>query len=541
MVKKLAYFVALAALILLSACVRTEENSDLVTLTVSSGDVTKTDVNLYSGTVTFSANDRIGVIDKSGGRISAFITAQGGNPAQFKGYLDKGCTEAVVWYPYSSSACYKSDTLRQLSLPHLQTMIQEGVDPDAHICYGELTRDGNSLSASLKNLCSIVKFNVGFDVAKVILRSNDSSDVLACEGGLYISNDSKTLEVDELSDTYSSITLTHSGAATNSTMAIAVLPCTMSKGFTLEFYTRSIDDVPVYARTTSKETVLEAGTILNLGPMSINTDISVYANYGMTGDGWFYYKNGQQQIVYADPLEECAFSPDIMEFDGIDYSSCNLPMPGQKCCLRIFVQDYYSAGGELLLGGAPLSTSHKGATIGGEYFTEYAVADFEIPQTAPGEMLYLPLSVGTEILTYIPVPYCNVSADPATELISGRHYAIARDGRYVCNTGKDYDYKVLTSAFDQYCIWKFSSNGEGFIVSNIKNDRVYYLQHQNYRTIGYISKQSGYLDLYGTWTLDDSSLEHDGALLYDSGTEELLTDLYDSSQMLKVYLIDKIF
>ena len=67
---RLKYFAVLASIMLvLGSCSTKIEEPQLVTLTVSTSEdlfeaETKADVNLYTGAVTFEAEDQIGVINK---------------------------------------------------------------------------------------------------------------------------------------------------------------------------------------------------------------------------------------------------------------------------------------------------------------------------------------------------------------------------------------------------------------------------------------------------------------------------------------------
>ena len=223
-------------------------------------DAVQTRTQLAEGNaVHWTAGDKIAVWD---GTSQNEFTAKSvnGSSATFEG-LAAGSDNYTAFYPFDAVTGMDNTSIT-FTLPSVQTAVAGSFAPDLAPSWAQAT--GGSTSLKFHNLCALVKFTVGADMAgkgSFTLVGGNATEELA--GTLSVTTADGSLSVAENAATR--ITLKGNFEA-GKAYYIVVAPGTLENGFSLLYEDKASK---LYRKATGKTAQLQAGHILNLGTLSL--------------------------------------------------------------------------------------------------------------------------------------------------------------------------------------------------------------------------------------------------------------------------------
>ena len=153
----------------------------------------------------------------------------------------------------------ESNQFEDVVLPAVQTATAGSADPKAMLMIAK-SEDASTLK--FKNVCAFVKVTPTFDCTSIVLCSNGMEDLAGTMTVDY--NEGTPTTTVTANNTYK-VTLSGTIEA-NSTYYIAVRPETLTKGFTIIFYTAD----GKYKKSTKKPLSFTRSEVLNLGELGIS-------------------------------------------------------------------------------------------------------------------------------------------------------------------------------------------------------------------------------------------------------------------------------
>ena len=231
------------------------------TADVDSDDEARTALN---GTSTVWADtDRLSIFDGVSNNLFA-IVENNLSTARFRGDVEEAASYTAL-HPYTAGAALSSKgVVTGAVVKATQTATAGSYDPEASLSIA-LTED-NTLK--FKNVCSMFKFTA-LSSGKVTIKSNTAGEYLA--GTVTVTydgvNDPKAVVTAN-----GSISVTLTGVEQGKTYCIAVLPTSITAGFTVLF-----DDVEV--RKVYSAVQLKRSQILNLGEFGSKSGWSVVGTF----------------------------------------------------------------------------------------------------------------------------------------------------------------------------------------------------------------------------------------------------------------------
>ena len=152
----------------------------------------------------------------------------------------------------------ESDQFENVVLPAVQTATAGSADPNAMLMIAK-SEDASTLK--FKNVCAFVKVTPTFDCTSIVLCSNGNEPLA---GTLTVDYNEGTPTTTVTANNTYKVTLSGTIEA-NSTYYIAVRPETLTKGFTIIFYTAD----GKYKKSTKKPLSFTRSEVLNLGELGI--------------------------------------------------------------------------------------------------------------------------------------------------------------------------------------------------------------------------------------------------------------------------------
>ena len=150
----------------------------------------------------------------------------------------------------------EGSSIKNVVIPAEQTATAGSADPQAMV----MVAKGNDKDAlQFKNVCAYVKVTPQFNCTAICLKSNGTQNIA---GKVTVDCSGETPSSTITADGTNSVMLTGTITAGNA-YYIAVLPVTLTSGFTIEFLTA--DKTNYYARRTSKDLGLARSNVKNLG------------------------------------------------------------------------------------------------------------------------------------------------------------------------------------------------------------------------------------------------------------------------------------
>ncbi|MBQ8116282.1 MAG: hypothetical protein IJ145_09220 [Prevotella sp.] len=253
--------------------------NELAELTPSGGEritlsVTQDDA---SGTRTY-LNDDKKVVWSTGDALSLFDTKNinqpfeltkgaGSTTGEFGGTVSLGSRkEYCAVYPYCADYTISSGTVTGVILPAEQTAVADGFDKSAAIMTG-YTTDAKNLA--FKQLCAFVQITTESAAKKIVFKTNGTESLA---GTLSVAIDEEGIgSATVTSGGTGTVTLVPAGneeSIAAGTYLIAVLPGTLTQGFTMEIESAEGDDLSrSYNGSTS---VLNRAAVINMGTASVS-------------------------------------------------------------------------------------------------------------------------------------------------------------------------------------------------------------------------------------------------------------------------------
>ena len=185
------------------------------------------------GTISWQQGDEINVF--FGTERTRYITQDSGNSATFSTTnLISGSTTDNVWglYPYNANATCSGSAVRTV-LPAVQYGVPDTFDEDLFI----MLAHSSTNTLQFKNVCGGVKFSLSRnDITSITFKGNNNEDI-AGEISLAFQNGNPAVTVVNGLKEIILTPKTGSTFAQNVNYYIAVLPVTLSGGFTMKFQT----------------------------------------------------------------------------------------------------------------------------------------------------------------------------------------------------------------------------------------------------------------------------------------------------------------
>ena len=223
----------------LSSCMHDEIDSSFyvdepglayMEFTVAAGADTRTQLS-GENKVTWQSGDAISIFDGTANR--KFTTTQSGESVVFTGEAKKADAYYAL-YPYQENAKLDGNTIKYVTIPNVQEVSSGSFDASANISVAQATSD---LQLAFKNVGSLVRFSVSNSQATLVrtvkLISHDESEVLSGVVDITVGSAPsaavKTVQEEPI------MLNTPNGLQPGVEYFMAVLPETLSQGFTLSF------------------------------------------------------------------------------------------------------------------------------------------------------------------------------------------------------------------------------------------------------------------------------------------------------------------
>ena len=233
---------SLGALLLLSACSNdmkdavdnvpvTQSGLQYMEFTASAGTDTRTQLT-SDNKVVWQAGDAISIFEGTGNR--KFTTRDSGENVVFGGNAANASTYYAL-YPYQESARLTGNVIKNVTLPSEQTAKAGSFDAASNLSVATASSD---LQLAFKNVGSLVRFSVSNSqaskVRKVKLTSHDATAVLTATVDITLGN--QPTATPTAGQQPSATMIAANGLETGKYYYFAVLPSTLSSGFSLTFY-----------------------------------------------------------------------------------------------------------------------------------------------------------------------------------------------------------------------------------------------------------------------------------------------------------------
>lgn len=245
------------------------------------GEPTKAVLDSKNATqINWHGDDRLSVFDAASANCSFSLTEGAGTPGgKFEGNVTKSSSSYMALHPYAEEAgLVGGGKIGNVLFPSTQTAVAGTFDPVAAVMVAR-SEDG---SLPFKNAAGYVKFTIADDYpfpsySSVSISSRNESVAIAGRAAVALDNSGNVTVIPVENETTHRIKLNGPFKGGN-TYYIALMPCTMDKGFTLTFKT---DDTFEYYRSTEKSFTVEPGKVMNLGVMGMEKydDTTPYVSF----------------------------------------------------------------------------------------------------------------------------------------------------------------------------------------------------------------------------------------------------------------------
>ena len=246
----------------------TPSGGERITLSVTQDDAAGTRTYLNDDKkVVWSTGDALSLFDtKNVNQVFELTKGAGSTTADFGGTVSVDSRkEYYAVYPYSAGYTISSGTVTGVTLPAEQTAVANGFDKSAAIMTG-YTTDAKNLA--FKQLCAFVQITTESATKKIVFKTNGTENLA---GTLDVAIDEEGIGTATVtSGGTGTVALVHAGneeSIAAGTYLIAVLPGTLTQGFTMECVgTDGNGLVRSYNGSTS---VLNRKAVINMGTASV--------------------------------------------------------------------------------------------------------------------------------------------------------------------------------------------------------------------------------------------------------------------------------
>ncbi|MBO5642303.1 MAG: hypothetical protein J5900_07710 [Prevotella sp.] len=268
----------------------TPSGGERITLSVTQDDAAGTRTYLNDDKkVVWSTSDALSLFDtKNVNRPFELTKGAGSTTGEFGGTVSADSRkEYCAVYPYGADYTFTSGTVTGVTLPAEQTAVANGFDKSAAIMTG-YTTDAKNLA--FKQLCAFVQITTESATKKIVFKTNGTESLA---GTLSVAIDEEGIgSATVTSNGTGTVTLVPAGneeSIAAGTYLIAVLPGTLTQGFTMECVGTDGDGLTrSYNGSTS---VLNRKAVINMGTASLaqgwtpTVNGHGYVDLGITIDG----------------------------------------------------------------------------------------------------------------------------------------------------------------------------------------------------------------------------------------------------------------
>ena len=246
----------------------TQSGGERITHSVTQDDAAGTRTYLNDDKkVVWSDGDALSLFDtKNINQVFELTKGAGSTTGEFGGTVSADSREEYyAVYPYDADYTFTSGTVTGVTLPAEQTAVANGFDKSAAIMTGYTT---DSKNLAFKQLCAFVQITTESATNKIVFKANGTESLA---GTLSVAiNEEGIGTATVTSGGTGTVTLVPAGNATTiaaGTYLIAVLPGTLTQGFTMECVgTDGKELIRSYNGSTS---VLSRAAVINMGTASL--------------------------------------------------------------------------------------------------------------------------------------------------------------------------------------------------------------------------------------------------------------------------------
>lgn len=291
-----------------------EQSSGSLQLTFKASTAPDTKAALGDeNTIIWSAGDKIAVlnIDDGGDEhcMPFTLVGEGGSTeGEFTGTVTEVTPEYWAFYPYDENLEHEYFAVTYEWCGYNQQATEGGFDPAVAPMLGYTTYEDNKFG--FMNVMSFIKVTTLFPCDQIVISGNDG-ETLGCQtitvesvAGEPMVTDLTHPKSGVTNVTLRSSTALEGGNIVPGTYLIAVLPQTLSKGFTLEFkgvYGISGKD---YEKTTDKSVTLARSHALNVGEFSLESFVA-------EGE-WLGAGTAEDPYIISSPEQLCLLGERLM-------------------------------------------------------------------------------------------------------------------------------------------------------------------------------------------------------------------------------------
>ncbi|MBQ8059698.1 MAG: hypothetical protein IJ199_07750 [Prevotella sp.] len=246
----------------------TPSGGERITLSVTQDDAAATRTYLNDDKkVVWSTGDALSLFDtKNINQVFELTKGAGSTTADFGGTVSVDSRkEYYAVYPYGADYTISSGTVTGVILPAEQTAVVNGFDKSAAIMTG-YTTDAKNLA--FKQLCAFVQITTESATKKIVFKANGTENLA---GTLSVAiNEDGIGTATVASNGTGTVTLVPAGNATTiaaGTYLIAVLPGTLTQGFTMECI--GTDGSELTRSYNGSTSVLSRAAVINMGTASL--------------------------------------------------------------------------------------------------------------------------------------------------------------------------------------------------------------------------------------------------------------------------------
>lgn len=311
------------------------------------------------GKVLWTSGDEISLLNVSGSPANAELTLSSGSgttTASFTGEAVECAAGYYGVYPYDENCEFNANVL---TIPgwygNNQIATEDGFDPGKCIMVGRSAAGADPVSIGFRNLFALVKFTVPFACSEVSISGNNG-ETLACVGvSVRVDGDGNPFVTETVLDSRNydgdaHLRVAGGGTFQAGTYYLAVIPQTLSKGFTL----RIVDtDGVILTRTTAKEVKLKRSVILNLGTLEYENLVStgMFRGSGTQSDPYLITTKEQLERLAGyvnEGADKCSYATAYYrQTCDIDCGSVELTPIGNPYSGKFFYGSYDGGGHSL--------------------------------------------------------------------------------------------------------------------------------------------------------------------------------------------------
>ena len=254
----------------------TPSGGERITLSVTQDDAASTRTYLNEDKkVVWSTGDALSLFDtKNANQVFELTKGAGNTTGEFGGTVSLGSRkEYCAVYPYGADYTISSGTVTGVILPAEQTAVANGFDKSAAIMTG-YTTDAKNLA--FKQLCAFVQITTESAAKKIVFKTNGTESLA---GTLSVAIDEEGIGTATVTSggtgTVTLVPVGNEESIAAGTYLIAVLPGTLTQGFTMECV--GTDGSKLTRSYNGSTSVFSRAAVINMGTASVS-------------EGWAYHE-----------------------------------------------------------------------------------------------------------------------------------------------------------------------------------------------------------------------------------------------------------